>query len=58
MRGYPLEQIHEEVAYIAFHFHWPLDEILQLEHHQRRTWVEEISKINSRLNEGSAEKTG
>ncbi len=57
MRGYPLEQIHAEVAYIAYHFHWPLNDILQLEHHQRRTRVEEISRINSRLNEGSAEKT-
>jgi hypothetical protein len=51
MKGYPMEQIHEEVAYIAYHFHWALDEILQLEHHQRRTWVQEISKINQRLNQ-------
>ncbi len=51
MRGYPLEQIDEEVAYIAYYFHWPLDEILNLEHQQRRTWVKQISTINKRMNE-------
>ena len=48
--GYPLDQLHEEVAYLAYHFHWPLDQILSLEHADRRRWVEEISKINRRLN--------
>jgi hypothetical protein len=48
--GYPLEQLHEEVAYIAYHFHWSLKRILNLEHIDRRRWVEEISKINQRLN--------
>ena len=43
--------MHEEVAYIAYHFHWPLDDILNLEHHQRRQWVNEIAKINQRFNE-------
>ena len=52
MKGYPLEQLQEEVAYIAYHFHWPLDTILNLEHRQRRTWVKEISKINSRMSAG------
>ena len=52
MKGYPLEQIYEEVAYIAYHFHWPLEEIMNLEHRQRRRWVKEISKINQRMNTG------
>ncbi|HUX86708.1 MAG TPA: DUF6760 family protein [Chloroflexota bacterium] len=52
MVGYPLERLHEEVAYIAYHFHWPLDEIMNLEHRDRRRWVEEIAKINTRLSEG------
>jgi hypothetical protein len=43
--------LHEEVAYVAFHFHWPLDDILNLEHRQRQRWVQEIAKINRRLNE-------
>jgi hypothetical protein len=44
-----LERLHEEVAYIAYHFHWPLEDILDLEHRDRRRWAEEIAKINRRL---------
>lgn len=47
--GYPLDRLHEEVAYIAYHFHWPLDEIMQLEHADRQRWVKEIAAINRRL---------
>ncbi len=54
MTGYPLERLHEEVAYIAYYFHWPLMDILTLEHRQRRRWVEEIAKINRRLNAGTS----
>jgi hypothetical protein len=50
MKGYPLDQIYEEIAYIAYHFHWPLDNILKLEHQQRRRWVKEIAGINQRMN--------
>ena len=49
--GYPLERLHEEVAYIAYHFHWPREDILDLEHGERQRWAEEIAKINRRLNE-------
>lgn len=50
--GYPLDRLHEEVAYIAYHFHWPLEEILRLEHRDRQRWIEEIGKINEQLNAG------
>lgn len=49
--GYPLDQLYEEVAYIAYYFHWPLQDILELEHSERRMWVEEIAKINQRLSD-------
>jgi hypothetical protein len=45
--------MYEEVAYIAYHFHWPHDEILNLEHPERQQWVQEIARINRRLNEVS-----
>jgi len=41
----------EEVAYIAYHFHWPMDAIYQLEHRDRRQWVAQISALNQRANE-------
>ena len=49
--GYPSERLHEEVAYIAYHFHWPRDQIMGLEHHERRHWVGEIARINERIAE-------
>jgi hypothetical protein len=49
--GYPLNRIYEEVAFIAYHFKWSHDEIMNMEHCDRRRWCEEISKINRRLNE-------
>ena len=43
--------MHEEVAFIAYYFHWPLQEIMELQHSDRRGWVEEISTINRHLRE-------
>jgi hypothetical protein len=48
---YASQRIYEEVAYVAYHFHWPLDDILDLEHGQRRRYVQEIASINTRLSE-------
>jgi hypothetical protein len=43
--------LREEVAYLAYHFHWPLNEILDLDHEERQQWVEEVARINRRLND-------
>ena len=48
---YAPDRIYEEVAYVAYHFHWSLDEILDLEHKQRLRFVGEIAQINTRLAE-------
>jgi hypothetical protein len=48
---YDTERLFEEISYIAYHFHWPLDEILDLEHPLRRRFVEEIADINRRRTE-------
>jgi hypothetical protein len=47
-----LGALYEEVAFVAYHFHWPLDTVLDLEHTERRRWVQEISSINERINAG------
>ena len=49
--GYPLDRLHEEVAYLSYHFHWPLEDVLAMEHADRRQWVEQVAAINVRLNE-------
>lgn len=51
--GYPLDRLHEEVAYIAYHFHWSRDEVLSLEHRERTLWVERIAAINQQINDAA-----
>jgi hypothetical protein len=48
--SYPLDRLVEEVAFVAYHFHWPHEEVMALEHADRRRWVAEISSINERMN--------
>lgn len=45
MIGYPQDQLYQEVAFIAFHFHWSREEILNLEHPERQRWVMEIANL-------------
>jgi len=47
----------EEVAYVAYHFHWPYGELMQIDHLERQRWVSEISKINRRINEAESENS-
>ncbi|MCF6155897.1 MAG: hypothetical protein E3K36_11735 [Candidatus Brocadia sp.] len=56
MIGYPLDRLYEEVAFIAYHFHWSHEVIMNMEHRDRQRWVEEISKINRQLS-GEKEKS-
>ena len=46
---YAPDRLYEEVAYVAYHFHWSLDEIVEMEHPLRQRFVEEIGRINRRL---------
>jgi len=45
---YAADRIHEEIAYIAYHFHWNLEEILDLEHQERRRYAEQIAGLVTR----------
>lgn len=49
--GYPIDRIYQEAAFIAYYFHWSHEEIMSMEHRERRRWCEEISKINEKLND-------
>ncbi len=48
---YAPERLLEEVAYVAYHLHWPLEELLDLEHPDRRRFIEEIDRLNRRAEE-------
>lgn len=43
--SYPSDQLYEEVAYLSMHVNWSLDEILNLEHPDRRRWVTEVGQL-------------
>lgn len=49
MRVYPSMRLYEEMTFIAFHFHWSRDDLMVLEHRERRRWCKEISATNARL---------
>jgi hypothetical protein len=40
----------EEVAYVAYYFHWNYEQIMQMEHRERQEWVAQVAHINERLN--------
>lgn len=50
MTSYPLDRIREEVAFIAYYFNWSHDEIVLMPHEERRSWCEEVSRINDSIN--------
>lgn len=47
--AYPVDKLREEVAFIAYHLHWSLVELLSLPHRERVEWVGQVSKINKRI---------
>jgi hypothetical protein len=49
---YAADRLYEELAYVAYHFHWPLDDLLDLEHPVRVRFTQEIGKINRRVSRG------
>jgi hypothetical protein len=53
-----LDKLSSEVAYIAYHFHWGIDDILDMEHQERHMWIKEISEINRKINDASKGDSG
>lgn len=45
---YGTDALLEEVSYVAYHFHWTLDALLDLEHADRSRFVEQIGALNRR----------
>ncbi len=37
------------MSFISYYFHWGKDEVMKLEHAERRRWCSEISGINKSL---------
>ncbi|MFI1352428.1 DUF6760 family protein [Streptomyces sp. NPDC020898] len=45
---YASDRLYEEIAYVAYHFHWSMDEILDLEHRDRRRYTDQIAALVTR----------
>jgi hypothetical protein len=45
---YGTQRLHDEVSYLAYHLHWPLSELLDLEHADRRRDVGLIENLATR----------
>ncbi len=55
---YPTDRLHEEVAYLSYYFHWPYNQVMSLDHHERRRWVEHVARINLERNAQSESLNG
>jgi len=42
--------LYEEIAFLAYYFHWSRSELMLLPHKERIKFCEEISKINRKMN--------
>ncbi|NLU70559.1 DUF6760 family protein [Streptomyces sp. HNM0574] len=49
---YATDRLHAEIAYVAYHFHWSLEDILDLEHPDRREYTHQIAALITRASEG------
>lgn len=46
-----MDRLYEEMAFIAYYFHWEEERVMMLEHRQRRRWCDEISAIHKKVNQ-------
>ena len=49
---YAPDRLFEQVAYVAYYLHWPLAQILDLEHPLRERLIDEIGRIHEQLDAG------
>ncbi len=52
MMHYPQEALWDELAYLAYHLHWDLDALLDLEHADRARLIRSVADLNRRAWEG------
>ena len=45
---YPVDALWQEIAYLAYHLHWPIDDLLDLEHMDRVRMVRAVAGLNER----------
>ena len=53
---YPKDRLYEEMSFIAYYFHWSMEEIMSLDHLSRKRWCREISVINEKVSSSEEKK--
>jgi hypothetical protein len=48
MMRYPTEALWQEMTYLAYHLHWDLEGLLDLEHADRARLVRAVASLNAR----------
>ena len=48
MLSYPAEAVWQETAYLAYHLHWSMDDLLGLEHLDRVRMVRAVVNLEAR----------
>jgi hypothetical protein len=48
MMRYPADAIWQEIAYLAYPLHWPIPDLLDLEHSDRVRMVRAVVALNER----------
>lgn len=51
---YPQERMYQEMTFLSYYLHWSRDEVMRLNHQERRRWCREVSAVNQKLS--SSEK--
>ena len=46
---YPQERIYQEMTFLSYYLHWSRDEVMRLNHLERRRWCREVSAVNKKL---------
>jgi hypothetical protein len=45
---FKVNDVWDELTYLGYHLHWPLDQLLDLEHRDRRGLLQRVARLNDR----------
>ena len=46
---YPQEQLYQEMTFLSYYLHWSRNDVMALNHLERRRWCSEVSAVNQKL---------
>ncbi len=58
MSAHVAADLWREVTYLAYHLHWPLAELLELEHRDREELVAQVGDLNERAWREALQRAG